>query len=405
VFAIGAVIVAGLSLLAGGLGAAGAGVAGAGVLGAAGAGLRAWTAATREALDRPLEGSFLRYVRQPDYAGKLGYLHLVEEDMIRALQLLTPNDQPAVIFIDDLDRCSPSKIAEVIEAVNLFLTGDYPNCAFVIGIDAEVVAASMEVVHSSIIDKLSNRRGELGWRFMDKFVQLPFVMPRLHPDQREAYLRGLFATTGSEGKEELNLELAQLESDVEGEALPIDELARRVGHLAPRLAAIDPDKARALGEKVVEAGAHAFSDSDPEVAQALVDQLRYLSDNPRTIKRAVNLYRFHRFVAFARQASTLPLAVATPEQIGRWIVVIIRWPHFVRWLQAQREAEGSPDEDLTAQVFAAAAKAGSSAEFRETLIQEGVNASWVDDVELWEFLHSESRPDLKLDLAGPRGLW
>lgn len=84
-------------------------------------------------------------------------------------------------------------------------------------------------------------------------------------------------------------------------------------------------------------GANAFSDSDPEVIHALADQIQHLSDNPRTIKRAVNLYRFHRFTAFARQASTVSLAVATPEQIGRWIVVVIRWPHFVRWLQTQRE--------------------------------------------------------------------
>ena len=52
-----------------------------------------------------------------------------------------------MIFVDDLDRCSPAKVGEVIEAINLFLAGEYPNCAFVIGIDAEVVAASMEVVH------------------------------------------------------------------------------------------------------------------------------------------------------------------------------------------------------------------------------------------------------------------
>lgn len=173
VLALGAIIVAGLSLLAGGLGAAGTGLAGAGALGIAAVARRAWAKATTDVLERRLEGAYLRYVRQPDYASKLGYLHLVEEDMGRALDLLTPDDKPTVIFIDDLDRCSPAKIGEVVEAVNLFLAGDYPNCAFVIGIDAEVVAASMEVVHAEIIEKLADRRGELGWRFMDKFVQLP----------------------------------------------------------------------------------------------------------------------------------------------------------------------------------------------------------------------------------------
>jgi hypothetical protein len=196
-------------------------------------------------------------------------------------------------------------------------------------------------------------------------------------------------------------EATQLATDVREERAPIDELARRVGELAPRL---PPESARALGEQVVAAGARAFSDNDPEVIQALANQMRHLSDNPRTIKRAVHLYRFHRFTAFARQASTLPLEVATPEQIGRWIVVIIRWPHFVRWLQAQRE-EGASGQDPAAQVLALAAMAKTPQEFTEALNDNGIDASWTDDVELWEYLNADTHADLKLNLAGPRGLW
>jgi hypothetical protein len=406
VLALGTLIVVGLSLLAGGLGAAGVGIAGGGVIGALWVARRAWASATRDVLNRKLEGAYLRYVRQPDYGSKLGYLHLVEEDMTRALALLTPDDQPAVIFIDDLDRCSPAKIAEVIEAMNLFLAGDYPNCAFVIGLDAEVVAASMEVVHEQIIGKLDDRRGELGWRFMDKFVQLPFVMPRLHPQQREAYLRGLFSTPHDDKEtHDIVTEAEQLQNAARQDALPVDELARRVADLAPRLAGVDPERARSLGEEVVSAGARAFSDNDPEVIQALADQMGYLSDNPRTIKRAVNLYRFHRFVAFARQASTLPLEVATPEQIGRWIVVIIRWPQFVRWLQTQTDERVSPPQNPAGRAVAIAGKADTSQAFKVALSEEGIDAPWAEDVELWEFLRAETHPDLRLHLAGPRGLW
>ena len=408
---LGVLVVAGLALLASGLSAVGVGIAGGGVIGSLSMARRAWAKATTEVLRRPLEGSYLRYVRQPEYASKLGYLHLVQEDMTRALDLLTPDDQPVVIFIDDLDRCSPAKIGEVVEAVNLFLAGEYPNCAFVIGIDAEVVAASMEVVHAEIIDKLDDRRGELGWRFMDKFVQLPFVMPTLHPDQREAYLRGLFSTAKHQEGEHLVAEAEKLAREVEQEregneeSTTVDELARRVGDLAPRLAAVAPDRARALGEQVVAAGAQSFSDSDPEVIQALADQMRFLSDNPRTIKRAVNLYRFHRFAAFARQASALPLEVASPEQIGRWIVVIIRWPQFVRWMQAQRDDGVTPGEDAATRVLALGAATDTLQGFRKALGDNGINGDWTEDMELLEFLRDESSPDLRLDLAGRRGLW
>jgi hypothetical protein len=396
-------LVVGAAVLVGGPRTAGALIGAGGVLGGLATTVFGWVRATRKALDRNLEGAYLRYVQQPDYSSKLGFLHLVEQDMGRALNLLTPEDQPAVIFIDDLDRCSPAKIAEVIEAVNLFLAGDYPNCAFVIGIDAEVVAASMEVVHADIIDKLKERRGELGWRFMDKFVQLPFVMPRLHPTQREAYLRGLFASIDSHDAGELEAEAQRLE-DQAGE-LTADELARRVGDLAPKLAVVAPDRARALGEAVVSAGASEFSDSGLEVTEALAAQIKHLSDNPRTIKRAVNLYRFHRFVAFARQASTLPLDVATPEQIGRWIVVIIRWPHFVRWMQAQREDEDSDGSEMVTGVLQIARRSGSAVQLQKALAEYGLDSAWTSDLELLEFLRDDSDPNLALDLAAACGLW
>jgi hypothetical protein len=401
-----AAVLVGIGLVAGEFDVLGVYVSSLGPLAAVMAAAGTWLRGRRKILERPLEGAYLRYVRQPDYAGRLGYLHLVEEDMKSALELLTPSGQPAVIFIDDLDRCSPAKVGEVVEAMNLFLAGEYPNCAFAIGIDAEVVAASMEVVHQEIITKLADRHGELGWHFMDKFVQLPFVIPRLTPKQRAAYLRGLFETPRDKETPQLEAEAAELESDVRERRAPVEELARRVGELAPRLAAVAPDKARALGEEVVTLGAAEFSDSDPEVSAVLEGQLKYLSDNPRTIKRAVNLYRFHRFVAYARQASTLPLDVATPEQIGRWIVVIIRWPHFVRWLQAQQDGDESDDVDqAAARVLAIAAETDTSKAFDEVLKNERIEASWTDDVELWEFLRAATPSELGIEFAASRGLW
>ena len=87
-----------------------------------------------------------------------------------------------------------------------------------------------------------------------------FVIPRLQPEQREAHLRGLFSTPpDEEGRERVVEEAEQLKREVSDPDVPVDELARRVGNLAPRLAAVDPDRARALGEQVVSAAARAFS--------------------------------------------------------------------------------------------------------------------------------------------------
>jgi hypothetical protein len=35
----------------------------------------------------------------------------------------------------------------------------------------------------------------------------------------------------------------------------------------------------------------------------------------------------------------------------------------------------------------------------------GIDASWTDEPELWEFLREKTAPELELHLAGARGLW
>lgn len=49
---------------------------------------------------------------------------------------------------------------------------------FVLGIDTEMVAAALEVDHKEVISKLPNYPTHIpiGWRFMDKFVQLPIII-------------------------------------------------------------------------------------------------------------------------------------------------------------------------------------------------------------------------------------
>jgi hypothetical protein len=344
-----------------------------------------WWKAQEKALDRRLEGSYLRYVNQPDYDGKLGYLHQVEEDMREALDLLTPDDRPTVIFIDDLDRCSPAKIGQVLEAINLFLSGEYPNCIFVLGIDDEVVAAAMEIVHSDVIARLERRRSEMGWRFMDKFIQLSFPMPRLTEGQKDAYLDWLLggglATPSADLANSSIADAEEIRDELRRGDVEPSDAARRIGKLATDLTAVERAKSpgwNRIAEEVISFGARDFSDRQGEASGALRRQLRHLSDNPRTIKRAVNLYRFYQFTAWARDASSLDLDSADPDLIARWIVIAVRWPQVVRWLQVNGQLSSEP-KDL-------------------------VRDSWQEDEpELCSFLESSDAPDLAR--AGACGLW
>ncbi|MEL6849348.1 MAG: P-loop NTPase fold protein, partial [Bacteroidota bacterium] len=63
------------------------------------------------------------YMQEPDYEEKLGLFHQVNEDLKKVFADILEPDKPALIFIDDLDRCTPKKVVEVIEAINLLMNG------------------------------------------------------------------------------------------------------------------------------------------------------------------------------------------------------------------------------------------------------------------------------------------
>ncbi|MEU8271374.1 P-loop NTPase fold protein, partial [Sphaerisporangium sp. NPDC049002] len=163
-------------------------------------------------LGESADTAFRRLVRQPDllgvspelvkeltpdpgYRSRTGFLHLVQTDMRSVLGMVATEERPLVVFVDDLDRCSPGTVAQVIEAVNLFLAGEFPNCVFVLAMEPEVVAAHVEVAYRDLARTLPaamEERSGLGWRFLEKIVQLPLSVPLLDDGERvPAFLRTL----------------------------------------------------------------------------------------------------------------------------------------------------------------------------------------------------------------------
>src|SRR5690606_16413114 len=53
-----------------------------------------------------------------------------------------PAGERVVVFVDDLDRCSPDRVLEVIEAIRLVM--DVPGFVFVLAIDYDVLVRAVE---------------------------------------------------------------------------------------------------------------------------------------------------------------------------------------------------------------------------------------------------------------------
>lgn len=87
-----------------------------------------------------------------------------------------------VVFIDELDRCSPDTIIETLEAMRLFVfTG---NTVFIIGADERHISYSVERRFAEIKGNQIN----IGKEYLEKLIQYPVRIPRLNTTDTEYYI-------------------------------------------------------------------------------------------------------------------------------------------------------------------------------------------------------------------------
>lgn len=79
-----------------------------------------------------------------------------------------------VIMVDDLDRCSPDRIVETLEAIKLFLSVE--NTTFIIAIDEDVVRYSVKRKYPKINDM---EEIDISVDYIEKVVQFPIRIPEL----------------------------------------------------------------------------------------------------------------------------------------------------------------------------------------------------------------------------------
>jgi hypothetical protein len=79
----------------------------------------------------------------------------------------TPNFK-IVVFIDDLDRCSPTKALEVLESVKVFLGME--GFIYIIGLSHDIV--------TKLIDIEYEKNGVKGEQYIKKIIQIPITLPK-----------------------------------------------------------------------------------------------------------------------------------------------------------------------------------------------------------------------------------
>ena len=101
--------------------------------------------------------------------------------------LKNDNIENIVVMVDDLDRCRPERIIEILEVIKLFLAVDRTTF---------IIAADENVIKYSIREKYPPMNGfdvELDKEYIEKIIQLPIYIPELSAKDIQNYLLLLVA--------------------------------------------------------------------------------------------------------------------------------------------------------------------------------------------------------------------
>lgn len=178
-----------------------------------------------------------------------------------------------VVFIDDLDRCSSAKVIETFETIKLFL--NTPACTFVIGADAQKIEDAVGEVYGVADDKQRRRD------FLEKIVQIPFVIPEQKIDDIVCYV-GMLLLAGHVQEDSWN-ELVQARPAFFGGTDGIESAV-----------AAWPGQNRALFAETAAVDAEIR-----EIMPYVRSLFHALRGNPRQIKRFLNILALRRRLAKA----------------------------------------------------------------------------------------------------------
>lgn len=276
--------------------------------------------------------AFDRYTKSPKYTEKTGTFHEVQTDLNRVLDLCVDAKKPLVIFIDDLDRCSPAKVVEVVEAINVFINGQYNyKCYFIIGMDAEMVAAALDVAYEKMKGRIGSKeqeQGSVGWYFLDKFIQLPFFIPVISETKKREYLESLLSEKdnfsipgdGVVNKEKVNKVFAEVMRTND-----VNESSKAI-----RNAFLTQEEKLTLQKKILDNQVNLQKHND-EINKQVSSYSSFISSDPRSLKRFANLLRFYSSYQFLRMKQGE--SYVEINVLAKWLSIMLKFPQLIRWIQ------------------------------------------------------------------------
>jgi len=323
-------------------------------------------------LGNPLAINLEKHVTSPDYDKHLAFIEQFHNDFSKIVETYVGTGR-VYVFIDDLDRCDVPKAAELMQAVNLLIS-DAPQLVFIIGMDREKVAAGLAVKYEKLLPYLASSTGsargngpfdplvglEYGYTFIEKFIQLPFIIPQL-ADQvlqraflnkinaskskaarptflarvRRTFRRSDVRSMNAIGNQQVGTKLSSQYSDVTNTAEQMIGLQSEssVSPTSKPVTAAQKRRRELIRLRIAE-DSQAFQNIVLLVAPAL-------DNNPRRIKQFINLFRLRAFIA--NETGLFDLVEGSPilerltfEKLGKFVALGLKWPMLLAELDVDR---------------------------------------------------------------------
>jgi hypothetical protein len=292
----------------------------------------------------PLRFDLKKYVERPDYAARVCFVERFHRDFKKIIDVYAEKKR-VYVFIDDLDRCEVPKAANLMQAINLMIS-DNPSVVFIMGMDRQKVAAGLAVKDERIIpyvnhELVSDRSGsgedshwlsglKYGYEFIEKFIQLPFSVPRPRGSDIEEMMDSI---AGKKRREEKGGRAAVTGGKVAERMSIGDEGSPRDREVAARGgdATGEKQKVEKSREKETQQFELSIADDSPAVRDIVLMAASALDFNPRRIKQFINLFRLRAYIAYetgqlvSRENAGREGAV-TLEQLGKIVAILLKWP-------------------------------------------------------------------------------
>lgn len=256
-------------------------------------------------------------------------------------------NRPVMVVIDDLDRCRPEFVVDLVRGIQTLLRS--PRVVFVILGDRDWIERAFEAHHAAMKEVDVGPEQSFGARFVEKAIQMSFILPALGPERQRAYLRRVLlgeraairktapAMTAAEMarlNEAVDRELEDADVDPFDSATLVARVHRAVevpGEGKPKADVPKAEVAERVNERL--AGRVIVStDFETEVIHQIEPLSPYFPANPRQIKRIVNAITLYNSVAVALQRPGLVPNETFRAQLALWVIIMTEWPKTWRLL-------------------------------------------------------------------------